>query len=99
MSKEINLAVGKKVAQVRKNAGYNQEQLSSGIGLTRTSVCNIEMGVQSLSLENLLKICAVLKCSVLDILPPVPKATVKKKEKVIRVKELLSKTLDVNFKW
>lgn len=95
----INIDVGNNLRKARKAAGYNQEQLASGLGLTRTSVCNIEVGRQSLTVESLLKACAILKCKPIDILPGIPKTTIKEINKVVKVKELLSKKLDVNFKW
>lgn len=93
----IYMEIGKRVQEQRKRKKYNQEQLATGIGLTRTSIVNIEKGRQCMTIENLLKCCAVLSCEPKDLLPPTPKAVAKELVKVKRV--VTSKTLEVNFKW
>jgi DNA-binding XRE family transcriptional regulator len=46
-----------------------QADLAALVDLERTSITNIEKGVQKLSLHVLYKICGVLDANVLDILP------------------------------
>lgn len=93
----IYLEIGKRIHRLRKEKGYNQGQLASGIGLTRTSIVNIERGRQCLTVEGLLKICAVLGCTPNDILPKTPKAVAKELVKVKKV--VTEKLLSVDFKW
>lgn len=93
----INMHCGKMIYERRKKIGYNQDELASAVGLTRTSIVNIEKGKQSLTVENLLKVCAVLKCKVVDILPQVPSVKLTPIKKVKKVIEY--KTMDANFKW
>lgn len=93
----IYMDIGARVQERRKKKGYSQEQLAAGIGLTRTSVVNIEKGNQCMTIEGLLKCCAVLGCEPKDLLPPTPKVITKEIVKFKRVVE--SKTLNVNFKW
>lgn len=45
----------------RKTKKLSQESLGELIGLTRTSICNIENGNQYVTYESLLKICNVLE--------------------------------------
>jgi len=94
---DINTKVGANLMRIRKDSNINQEYLAGAIGLTRTSIVNIEKGRQSLTVENLLKACAILKCSVLDILPPTPTAKIKKE--VVKSKVIKYKTISANFKW
>jgi DNA-binding XRE family transcriptional regulator len=93
----INIHCGNAIFHLRKKLKYNQEELASAIGLTRTSVVNIEKGRQGMTVETLLKVCAVLKCKVSDILPNVPSVKLKPIKKVKKVIE--SKLLDADFKW
>jgi len=93
----INEHCGKMVLQRRKKLGYNQDELASAIGLTRTSIVNIENGRQGLTVENLLKTCAVLKCSISDILPNIPSVKLKAIRKVKKVIE--TKTMSADYKW
>lgn len=93
----IYMEIGLRLKEARKKKGYNQEQLATGLGLTRTSIVNIERGRQCMTIENLIKSCAILDCEPKDLLPPTPKAVAKEINKVKRVVE--SKTLAVNFKW
>ncbi len=61
--------IGKKLSQLRKGKKINQLTLSKSIGITRTSLCNIETGRQSLSLKLLEEICIALNCKSTDIIP------------------------------
>ena len=93
----INSTVGKNITRLRKKAGFNHEELAGALGLIRTSVVNIEKGRQALTVENLIKICAVLKCGVTDILPNIPRATINKLTK--KTKPVLYNTLQADFEW
>lgn len=94
----VNIEIGNRIKKIRVEKGYNQEQLASGVGLTRPSICNIESGKQAIQVDTLLKVCAILGAEPIDILPKTPKATIKEFSKVIK-KPIESKTLDVHFKW
>lgn len=95
----INIEVGNRLSAMRKKKNYSQNEIASGVGLTRTSIVNIEKGRQSLTVETLLKLCAILKCDFEDLLPPPPKAVAKSIKKILKKRVLIEKTLDVNFKW
>lgn len=97
MSKKLNIHTGAMIAELRSQAGYTQSQLASALGRTRTSICNIELGRQALSIDLLLKCCAVLKCRPEAILPPVPKVMLTEGVRMKRV--LKDKTLTAKFKY
>lgn len=41
------------VKAMRKQAGFNQSELAQRIGLDRTSLCNIEVGRQPVTIRNI----------------------------------------------
>jgi transcriptional regulator with XRE-family HTH domain len=49
--------VGARIEQIRTALGITQEELSKKVGLTRTSITNIEAGRQVITLDGLLKFC------------------------------------------
>ena len=61
--------VGAKIRQVRKERGMKQETLAEGIGLTRTSLTNIEKGRQRLLLHMFIHIAASLGVEPNALLP------------------------------
>ena len=58
---------GKKLAEVRTNAGVSQEKLAKKIGLSRTSISNYEKGTCEPTSEIVSKICLVLNVKKDDI--------------------------------
>lgn len=93
----IGLEIGAKVRAMREKREYTQEQLAGAVNLTRTSIVNIEKGRQALTVEILLKMCAVMKCKIVELLPPVPTVALRDSIKKTRVIEY--KTLSADFKW
>jgi transcriptional regulator with XRE-family HTH domain len=65
--------VGGLIKAGRRRAGLTQEALAEGIGLTRTSVNNIEHGRQAIQIHTLYTIAGVLGLDPLALLP-MPKA-------------------------
>ena len=59
---------GHSLRRVRKAAGLSQEDLAGAIGLTRTSVSNIEKGRQKVLLHTFEKILRVLNVQPADLL-------------------------------
>ena len=47
MKSDVNVAFGKRVAQLRKDAGYSQEQFAFKCDIDRTYVGTIERGEKS----------------------------------------------------
>lgn len=63
MKTDINLAFGKRVAKLRKNAGYSQEQFAFKCDIDRTYVGIIERGEKSPTLNTIQKIADALGIS------------------------------------
>lgn len=62
--------LGTQISAARAKLGITQAQLSSGIGLTRSSVANIEAGKQRISVEVLAKIAQALGLEPATLIPP-----------------------------
>lgn len=61
--------IGKKIASIRQEQGLSQTQLADKIGLTRSSVANIEKARQFPPIHILFKISVSLSISIEDIIP------------------------------
>src|SRR5260370_4254759 len=72
---EINKRFGQLLARRRKRAGISQEQLAEILGLTRTSVTNIERVRQPIQLHTLYAIADALGVEPTDLMPAPPKLT------------------------
>lgn len=66
---DVNKRFGETLRDARKRAGFTQSQLAKAIGLERTSVTNIESGLQSVSVATLARICEVLHVSASQLVP------------------------------
>jgi len=66
---EIYSAIGRAIASRRREVGRSQAEVAEHIGLTRTSVSNIEKGRQKMLVHTLMEIAACLGTSVMDLLP------------------------------
>jgi DNA-binding XRE family transcriptional regulator len=67
--KPLYQSVGEKLKQGREGAGLTQTQMAEAIGLQRTSVTQIEKGVQGAPLHVLYEMCSVLGLEIRDLLP------------------------------
>ena len=63
MKTDVNIAFGKRVAELRRNAGYSQEQFAFKCELDRTYVGAIERGEKSPTLNTIVKIANALGIS------------------------------------
>lgn len=63
----IKQRVGMRVKAARKAAGMTQDHLAQRIGLSRTSVVNIESGVQELTVTRLAYVAEVLRLDLADL--------------------------------
>jgi transcriptional regulator with XRE-family HTH domain len=68
-------ALGKNIRKSREGRGLRQGTLATLVGLTRTSLTNIENARQHPTIYTLCKIADQLKVSVLDLLPHPEPAT------------------------
>ena len=60
--------VGRQISD-RRRGRYTQGQLASVLGISRTSVTNLERGRQRAPLHYLLQIAEALGCEIADLLP------------------------------
>lgn len=60
---------GRLLADVRRKKGVSQEILADEIGLSRTSITNIEKGRQPIQLHSLYRIARLLGVEIKEILP------------------------------
>jgi transcriptional regulator with XRE-family HTH domain len=60
---------GARLRSERRMAGLTQEDLAVRLGLSRTTVVNIERGRQRIALHQLLQIADAVGCEVLHLLP------------------------------
>lgn len=62
--KDIDLkAIGKRIQIRRKQKGYTQEQLAELLDVSIQMVSNLERGMKSIRIENLVSLCAILDIS------------------------------------
>ena len=66
---EFDAFVGRLIQAKRKDKRIYQEKLAKKIGLSRSSIANIECGKQKVSLFQLHEICNVLSIEIEEILP------------------------------
>lgn len=71
----VYVQFGVRLRQARKTANLTQDTLAECVGLSRTSITNIERGRQHVSLHMLYQLAAAVHCSVIDLLPDEPKDT------------------------
>ena len=71
MAEWVNSLVGGELRRRREAAGISQSTLADALALSRSSVTNIEMGRQPLSLQHLYLAAQVLGLSARDLLPDV----------------------------
>lgn len=75
--KDINSNAGAAVSRFRKRIGLSQLELAQVLGITRTSVSNIERGKQAMSLAMFCRVADILHVDATDLLNEVirPKNT------------------------
>ncbi len=70
----IYLKVGQKIREIRTVKRISQEELSRSVGLTRTSIVNIEHGRQKIMLHTLYAVADALGITVAQLLPSADQA-------------------------
>lgn len=83
--------VGDKIKAKRKEKGFTQDELGQLIGLTRTSVINIETGRHLPTIKTIYIICGLFNCSYYDLLPKAKPRTIHEqlKTKTIITKKVI----------
>jgi transcriptional regulator with XRE-family HTH domain len=70
LQKILYQIVGEKIRQARTEKGFTQEKLAQQVGLTASSISNIELGIQSVQLHDLYKIADILEKDITHLLLP-----------------------------
>jgi len=65
--KDARIAVGAAIRKLRSHKGLSQETVAEKSGLHRTFYGNLERGIHSVSVFNLLKICQSIGCMPEDV--------------------------------
>jgi transcriptional regulator with XRE-family HTH domain len=75
---------GDRLRLARQAKGLSQAEVAPGVGLSRTSIANIERGRQRLSLHLLMEFARVLEVEPADLLPPIePEPEVKRSRRLL----------------
>lgn len=69
----VCVGIGQNIRGLREAANIKQSELALMIGLSRTSVVNIELGRQNIVPHQIYSLCLALNCKVTDILPEAKK--------------------------
>ncbi len=69
---DINKRFGTSVKQARIRAQLTQRELAARIELERTSVSNIEVGLQTVTIPTLVLLCQALQVPVTDLVQTAP---------------------------
>jgi len=87
--------IGRRVREARQTAELSQDSLASAVGLTRTSITNLESGRQQVPLHVLYELARALRCGVYDLIPEAIPSNVGREfgeEDVERMKAQLSRS-------
>lgn len=68
--------IGQRVKLARNEAGYTQQELANECDLKRTSITNIEKGLQKTSVYTLYKLSCILNKDLHDLLPSIETTSV-----------------------
>lgn len=69
---QVYQAFGQRLRRVRQRSGLTQEQLGRRVGLSRTSITNMEKGTQHVSLHHLFDFARALSVPAAELLPEDP---------------------------
>jgi transcriptional regulator with XRE-family HTH domain len=69
---ELYRAFGQQLRRMRQRSRLTQEQLGRRVGLSRTSITNMEKGMQHASLHHLFEFAKALGVTPADLLPEEP---------------------------
>lgn len=66
---DFDRALGERIREARERVGVKQEQLAQAVGLSRTSITNIERGRQGVQAYLLVRIAEILGQPAAELLP------------------------------
>lgn len=82
-TKKLYILIGRQVRDYRSTANLTQTQLAMKLGLTRTSITNIEKGIQRTPLHVIYKLCVYFDLDLSKFLPAITDVTKEVDEKRI----------------
>ncbi len=68
--RDLYTQIGARIRKLREEAKLSQEQLAQGVGLTRTSITNVEQGKQKMLLHTFVEIAHQLSVDPAEMLRP-----------------------------
>ena len=69
IAKKIYFITGSRIKQLRTEKHISQKSFAFKLGLTRTSISNIEHGRQKILLDTLWRIADILKVDIVELIP------------------------------
>lgn len=90
-TKLLYINLGNLIREARTKAGINQSELATQVGLSRTSITNIEIGQQKVQLHTLYEISKVLNISLTKLLPKQENTQLQVLEEEIDTQTIISK--------
>lgn len=88
---------GDNVLTQRKKIQLNQEDVANVLGVSRVTIANIEAGRNRTTIEHILRLCALFKCTPNELMPPVP--TIDLKSIIVKKRVVETKALKAKFTW
>lgn len=88
---EVCRGFGELLKQRRSAANLSQKDFAKALGVSRTSITNIECGRQPVSLPCLYVMADILQVDVSELLPPIKSRTAARPAAVARLKNVTSK--------
>lgn len=88
-------AIGKRIKAGRKRIGITQEDLAKHLGLSRTSICNIEVGRQALTIDHLHELTKLFSCSADEILGFVKPIVSEIRDENSRLKNQINRIIEI----
>ncbi|MDD3218633.1 MAG: helix-turn-helix transcriptional regulator [Lachnospiraceae bacterium] len=64
----MNKKIGKRVAAIRRQRGYTQEQLAEKMGMSVSAISRLENGNSMVSIEHLVELASILNVGIQDLL-------------------------------
>ncbi|MCM3006705.1 helix-turn-helix domain-containing protein [Priestia koreensis] len=75
MNSDLYEIIGLKIRNYRDNKKMSQTDLGEKVGLTRSSVANIESGRQKVQIDTLYNLAQILEVDIQDLLPKLVELT------------------------
>ena len=66
---DVQIRFGRRLRQIRKQAGVSQEKLGAEAGLARNFISMVETGERNVTLATVEKLARALGCRMADLMP------------------------------